>query len=81
MKTIIIAATLTLLLCNAAVVAQTGSSTNQPAASGTGGVPQAPVGHRQPKRGDVPSVSDDQSKIDAADRVLDKKIRGICRGC
>ena len=81
MKTVIIAATLTLLLGNTAAFSQAGSSTNQPAASGTGGVPQAPVGHRQPKRGDVPSVSDDQAKIDAADRALDKRIRSICRGC
>lgn len=81
MKTIIIAAAVTLLLVNTAAFPQTGSSTNAPAASGAGGVPQAPVGHRQPKRGDVPSVSDDQAKIDAADRALDKRIRSICRGC
>jgi hypothetical protein len=49
-----------------------------------GGIPQAPVGHRQPKAGDVPdeknlaNPSDPMNKEDAA---LDKKIKSICRGC
>src|ERR1700747_3078718 len=47
-----------------------------------GGVPQAPVGHRQPRAGDVPDeknlASDAISKEDA---MLDKKIKSICRGC
>ncbi len=81
MKTIIIATAVTLLLGNTSVFAQGGSATGQPAASGTGGVLQAPIGHRQPKRDEVPAISDDQAKIDAADRALDKKIRSICRGC
>ena len=47
-----------------------------------GTVPEAPVGHRQPRASDVPSEknvsSDPVSKEDA---MLDKKIKSICRGC
>ena len=49
-----------------------------------GGVPQAPIGHRQPRASDVPdeknpmNANDAMSKEDAA---LDKKIKSICRGC
>ncbi|ABD07655.1 conserved hypothetical protein [Rhodopseudomonas palustris HaA2] len=41
---------------------------------------QAPVGHRQPRRTDVPPErSIDQ--VDPADAALDRKIKSICRGC
>jgi len=45
---------------------------------------QAPVGHRQPRAGDVPDekdlggMSDSMSRDDVA---LDRKIKSICRGC
>jgi hypothetical protein len=38
--------------------AQGGTSTvpkNSPSAGGTGGIPEAPIGHRQPRASDVPS--------------------------
>ena len=43
----------------------------------------APVGHRQPRIGDVPSETgaSDPGKIDAQDRELDRMIKNICRGC
>jgi hypothetical protein len=42
----------------------------------------APVGHRQPRAGDVPAeTSNDPGKIDAQDRELDRMIKGICKGC
>ena len=43
----------------------------------------APIGHRQPRAGDVPSEtgSNDPGKVDAQDRELDRKIKGICKGC
>ena len=45
-------------------------------------VGNAPVGHRQPTRADVPNeknlATDSISKEDA---ILDKKIKSICRGC
>lgn len=40
----------------------------------------APVGHRQPRAGDVPS-STEQAPASAEDKALDRKIKSICRGC
>ncbi len=44
---------------------------------------EAPVGHRQPRAGDVPpeTGANDPGKIDARDRELDRMIKGICKGC
>ncbi|WGR92246.1 hypothetical protein MTX26_18970 [Bradyrhizobium sp. ISRA443] len=47
-------------------------------------LPQAPVGHRQPRASDVPSekhLSDPNSQTSKEDAALDKKIKSICRGC
>jgi hypothetical protein len=42
----------------------------------------APVGHRQPSAADVPaSASAAQDILDQEDAIVDRKIRGICRGC
>ncbi len=42
----------------------------------------APVGHRQPRTTDVPaSTSRSQQTLDQEDAIVDRKIRGICRGC
>ncbi|QPF81569.1 hypothetical protein IC762_17190 [Bradyrhizobium genosp. L] len=60
--------------------AQGGSSTMQKG----GQVPQAPIGHRQPRAGDVPSeknLSDPNAAANKEDAALDKKIKSICRGC
>jgi len=46
---------------------------------------EAPVGHRQPKAGDVPQeqqpLSDPNKKLKELDDALAKKLKGICRGC
>jgi len=63
-----------------------GGMQNSPSIGQTinGGIPQAPIGHRQPRVSDVPdeknpmNANDAMSKEDAA---LDKKIKSICRGC
>jgi hypothetical protein len=55
----------------------TGASQPQPNA---GGLPDAPVGHRQPRVGDVPSEKG-VGNVDAEDAALDRKIKSICRGC
>jgi len=41
---------------------------------------EAPVGHRQPRSSEVPNEQglNEQSK---EDRVLDKALKSICRGC
>ena len=42
----------------------------------------APVGHRQPRSADIPaSTSAPQQIVDQEDAIVDRKIRGICRGC
>jgi hypothetical protein len=43
----------------------------------------APIGHRQPRPGDLPPETgrNDPDRIDAQDRELDRKIKGICKGC
>ncbi|WP_375309153.1 hypothetical protein WHZ77_17930 [Bradyrhizobium sp. A5] len=87
MKKIIVAASLVVLLGGAAA-AQTGSkgSTSSGATSGqsAGSLPQAPVGHRQPRAGDVPNeknLSDPNDPLSKENQALDKKIKSICRGC
>jgi hypothetical protein len=41
-----------------------------------------PVGRRQPRSADIPaSTSAPQQIIDQEDAIVDRKIRGICRGC
>ncbi|MCP9626685.1 hypothetical protein NML43_06255 [Rhodopseudomonas palustris] len=42
---------------------------------------QAPVGHRQPRRGDVSEPAGSLDQQDPADAALDRKIKSICRGC
>lgn len=46
-------------------------------------LPAAPVGHRQPRQGDLPpeNAGNDPASSDAQDRELDRMIKGICRGC
>lgn len=52
------------------------SATTQQAAPAVAGQKFAP--HQQPKAADVPTASADQSP---EDRDLDRKLKGICRGC
>jgi hypothetical protein len=52
--------------------------------AGGGGVVQAPVGHRQPRAGDVPSeknLNDPNDPLSKENAALDRKIKSICRGC
>ncbi|MET0219214.1 MAG: hypothetical protein ABW213_01005 [Tardiphaga sp.] len=65
-----------------------GATPSSPAVRGTqqpsaAAIPEAPIGHRQPTRDAVPSESgrDNPANIDAADRKLDRMIKGICKGC
>jgi hypothetical protein len=60
--------------------ARTGNSATSGTSSGSGGPLEAPVGHRQPRAGDVPNEKG-VTKLDAEDAALDKKIKSICRGC
>jgi hypothetical protein len=72
-----------ILLGGSVAVAQnsgrTGSSANSPPTSpNAAGPAEAPIGHRQPRAGDVPEA---KTSLDAEDAALDRKIKSICRGC
>ena len=42
----------------------------------------APIGHRQPRAVDIPaSTSASQQIIDQEDANVDRKVKGVCRGC
>jgi hypothetical protein len=48
-------------------------------------LPEAPVGHRQPRADQVPSeknlMDDPNDPINRENAVLDRMVKGICRGC
>jgi hypothetical protein len=82
MKKTVISIAILALIGTPAAIAQTGTGSS--GATKSGGVPQAPVGHRQPRPGDVPSeknLGNPNDPINKEDAILDKKIRSICRGC
>ena len=79
MKKAIISVAL-LALIGAPALAQSGNSTQTKG----GGVLPAPVGHRQPRAGDVPNeknIANPNEPVNKEDALLDKKIKSICRGC
>ena len=83
MKKIVVAVSLVVLLGGAAV-AQTGTKGSTSGGASSGAVLPAPVGHRQPRAGDVPSeknLNDPNNPVNKEDAALDKKIKSICRGC
>jgi hypothetical protein len=72
------------LIGSPAAMAQTGSSTGSPGASSSAPAREAPIGHRQPRVGDVPSeknLNDPNDPLSKENALLDKKIKSICRGC
>jgi hypothetical protein len=47
-------------------------------------LPEAPVGHRQPRANEVPSekdLMDPNDPINRENAALDRMVKGICRGC
>jgi len=85
MRKIILSMALVVLIGGAGGFAQGSSSVpKNSGASGGGGVIQAPVGHRQPRVGDVPNeknLSDPNDPLSKENAALDRKIKSICRGC
>jgi hypothetical protein len=82
MRTTILSIALLVLAGSPAALAQGGSSTV--AKNPDRSTIQAPVGHRQPRAGDVPNeknLSNPNDPINKADAALDRKIKSICRGC
>jgi len=73
-----------LTLISGPAMAQTGTKGSTSGGATSGSLPQAPVGHRQPRAGDVPNeknLSDPNTPANKEDALLDKKIKSICRGC
>ena len=74
-----------LLMFGSVAMAQNGTgSSSQPNPPRGAAVPEAPVGHRQPRVDQVPSeknLSDPNDAANREDAALDRKIKSICRGC
>jgi hypothetical protein len=71
-------------ILGSAAMAQTGTKSQSNSANPLGTVPEAPVGHRQPRADQVPSEKDlnnPNDPVNREDAALDKKIKSICRGC
>ena len=92
MKKLIIALAVLVVVGEASALAQSrnknnmGSNNNMGSSSDSSSRPsvQAPVGHRQPRAGDVPDEKDLGGMNDSMSRddvALDRKIKSICRGC
>ena len=83
MRNLIMTIALLALIGGPAAMAQTGSNTGSSGAANPA-PREAPVGHRQPRAGDVPSeknLSDPNDPLSKENALLDKKIKSICRGC
>jgi hypothetical protein len=64
-------------------MAQTGTGTPG-AANKSPAIPEAPIGHRQPRADQVPSeknLSNPNDPLNKENAALDRKIKSICRGC
>ena len=87
MKKVIIALAVLIVAGEASALAQSRTRNNNMGSSiDSSSQPsvQAPVGHRQPRAGDVPNeknLSDPNNPVNKEDALLDKKIKSICRGC
>lgn len=84
MRRLITTTALLILIGLPAAIAQTGNSGGSSTAVKSPTIPQAPIGHRQPRASDVPSeknLSDPNNPYNKEDAALDRKIKSICRGC
>jgi hypothetical protein len=74
-----------LVILNSAATAQTGGpGSPRSSANPSRPIPEAPIGHRQPRADQVPSeknLSDPNEQANREDAALDRKIKSICRGC
>jgi hypothetical protein len=87
MKKLIIALAVLVVVGEASALAQNRNRNNNMGSSNDSSSRQsvqAPVGHRQPRAGDVPDEKDVGGMNDSMtrdDAALDRKIKSICRGC
>ena len=89
MRKLITTIALLALIDTSAAIAQTVGSRN-PAppplmSSNQQSIPEAPIGHRQPRVDQVPSeknlMDDPNDPINRENAALDRMTKGICRGC
>ena len=76
---------LLVLVGGPAAMAQTGTNTGSPgAANQPRSIPEAPIGHRQPRADQVPpekNLGNPDDALNKENAALDRKIKSICRGC
>ena len=78
---------LTFLIGGTAAIAQTkgaGSSGTGSSGAGSSTIPEAPIGHRQPRPDQMPSEKTPTSPnefLEKENALLDRKMKSICRGC
>jgi hypothetical protein len=89
MRKLITTIALLALIDTSVAIAQTVGSRN-PApsplmSSNQQSIPEAPIGHRQPRADQVPSeknqMDDPNDPINRENAALDRMVKGICRGC
>ena len=89
MRKLITMIALLALIDTSATIAQTVGSRNPSAPPPSTNqdkqlLPEAPVGHRQPRADQVPSeknLMDPNDPVNRENVALDRMIKGICRGC
>jgi hypothetical protein len=89
MRKLITTIALLALIDTSVAIAQTvGSQNPAPAplmSSNQQSIPEAPIGHRQPRADQVPSeknlMGDPNDPINRENAELDRMTKGICRGC
>ena len=84
MRKILLSMALVLLIGAPAGFAQSGGGSSTAVKNSGSGVPQAPVGHRQPRAADVPdekNLGNPNDFLAKENATLDKKLKSICRGC
>jgi hypothetical protein len=82
MRKIFLSMALVTLIGAPVALAQSGGGSST--AVKNAGPPAAPVGHRQPRAGDVPSeknIDNPNDLLSKENALLDKKLKSICRGC
>jgi hypothetical protein len=76
---------LLVLVGGPAAMAQTGSNVGPSgAANQPRSIPEAPIGHRQPRADQVPpekNLGNPDDALNKENAALDRKIKSICRGC
>jgi hypothetical protein len=84
MRNLIMTIAVLALIGSPVAMAQTGTNSGSTGAANPAPAREAPVGHRQPRAGDLPSeknLSDPNDPLSKENALLDKKIKSICRGC